>query len=78
MNGGIIVSFDCLLKQKNGPSALRSTVHLGRYFRVTNVPSPLTFSMLGVQRRESEHSHLRSEAPKRVMCSEAISCEGHG
>jgi hypothetical protein len=51
---------------------IRSPLHRpsGRDFRVTNVPSPLTFSMLGVQGRESEQSHLRSEFPKRVLCSD--------
>src|SRR6266446_3129656 len=61
----------CLsVRAGESPSALHSTIPLGRVFRATNVLSPLTFSVIGAERRESKQGHPSNHAPMMVMCSE--------
>jgi hypothetical protein len=70
MKGGMMLSFVFLSAPGNIPSALRSPIHLGCVYRVTNLLSPLTFSMREAERRESEQGHPSNRAPMMVMCSE--------
>jgi hypothetical protein len=70
MNGGMMLSFVFLSAPGNIPSALRSPIHLGCVYRVTNLLSPLTFSKREAERRESEQGHPSNHAPMMVMCSE--------